>query len=341
MPYFYALLALPLVLAHGKTMVSRPQRLVLCAFAVILIVKLSLFLPWDAERIGPKETPLGKEFSTLVKYMTDHDDKIIVYTFMPIYYILTDRLPASGHLFYFPWQEKYNENPKFGIGMDACQQIAAYRPKIMMIDKWKVWDRYTWESYAGCVQRLLDEEYVQWPNRPYYLRKDMAEILAHDLDGIRPAATDRPRELRPSPQLSARRETAIPLHLLPAAGKEGRQLKRIGLRFGTYERRNRGEAELTLRRADDSVYVQRFFLSDLSDNGYKFFDIEPGQFVGGEIAARSGGGVSTWESHDEEGGALTCAIYVYTNDARESTPGCPGMTELLSLDHARATRPAN
>ncbi len=50
--------------------------------------------------------------------------------------------------------------------------FSEYRPKIMLIDKWNVAGRFPWDSYASCIDRLLDD-YFQWLDRPYYLRKDL------------------------------------------------------------------------------------------------------------------------------------------------------------------------
>jgi hypothetical protein len=120
-----------------------------------------------------KQFPTSSEFSRLVKLLTNENDRIIAYSFRNLEYLLSDRLPASGAFFYLPWQEKYNENPKFGIKIDACQELDKYRPKIMLIDKWKVWDEYPWNSYAGCIQKIIDKDYSQIPGRPYYVRKDI------------------------------------------------------------------------------------------------------------------------------------------------------------------------
>jgi hypothetical protein len=100
-------------------------------------------------------------------------DRIIAYTFANEQYLLSERLPASGNFFYLPMQESYLKNPLFGININACEQINAYKPKVMFIDKWKVWDTYSWESYASCIQNTLDSDYMQLDSNPYYIRKDL------------------------------------------------------------------------------------------------------------------------------------------------------------------------
>ena len=87
--------------------------------------------------------------------------------------VLLTSLFASGHFFYLPWQQTYNDDPKLGIVIDACRDIAEYRPKLMLIDKWVVWGRHPWESYAGCAQGIIDRDYRQLPGRPIYVRNDL------------------------------------------------------------------------------------------------------------------------------------------------------------------------
>ena len=160
--FFYASFAILIILAPTKI---KP------IFVYLTLIICGCLL---LSHVPKKEKiPSSTEFSELVKKVTNKDDRIIAYTFQNYEYIASERLPASGHFFYLPWQEKYNENPKWGIKIDACKDIDHYRPKVMLIDKWKVWDRFEWNSYAGCVQKLIDKYYVQLPNTPYYLRQDI------------------------------------------------------------------------------------------------------------------------------------------------------------------------
>lgn len=173
LPYYYMLIAFILLPALHIRALTEQAKLISIFFLLICIAKVSLLLPGERQYFYEKRIPVETEFSKLVQKFTNKDDRIIAYSFQNYQYIVADRLPASGFFFYFPWQEKYNENPQYGIKIDVCQQIAAYRPKVMLIDKWKVWDRFPWESYAGCIQALLDDHYTQIPGRPFYLRNDV------------------------------------------------------------------------------------------------------------------------------------------------------------------------
>lgn len=313
LPYYYSLLAMPLVFFAGRPIVSRQSQLAILLFIIICIVKLSLLIPGDKEKLESSRNLVSTEFSRLVQALTDKNDRIISYSFNNQEYIASDRLPASGNFFYLPSQEKYNDSPKFGIKIDACKEISEYRPKIMLIDKWKISDSFPWESYAGCIQKLLDKEYTQYPGRPYYLRKDIAEIFFQGSDNAR-------TKMQPSTQLDV--SAPIKLYATIKHKENKAELKRIGIMFATYTRKNPGEAELRLKRLDGSEFVQHFPLPDLADNQYRYFDMDSNIYTEGKIVSISGGGISTWESHDENGGIHTCIIYEYVDGKRLYTPGC-------------------
>lgn len=128
-------------------------------------------------------------------------------------------------------------------------------------------------------------------------------------------------KMEPSAQLDIR----SPIKILMTSSHSDEQvgLKRIGVMFGTYIRRNPGEAELRLKGQDGIEFVQRFSLSALADNKYRYFDLDAKRYRSGEILSVSGVGVSTWENHDEKGGVNTCIIYEYVNGKMRFTPGCP------------------
>jgi hypothetical protein len=265
-----------------------------------------------------QQIPAETEFSRLVQAFTTKDDRIIAYSFQNFQYLASGRLPASGHFFYLPWQEKYSENPKFGVLIDACAQIKESRPKVMLIDKWNVWDKYPWNSYAGCIQNLLDTNYQQVPDRPYYVRKDLIHGFENSF------ISNANRKMIPSLPLSE----ADPIQLMFAKTfQKGlhaeKKLIGLAIMFGTHVRVNPGTARLMLRRANGSNLVVDFSLPELLDNRYKHFDVPEDLYISGEIVSRTGGGFSAWESHSEEGGAFTCMNLVFSDGSGGFTPGCP------------------
>jgi hypothetical protein len=315
LPYFYSLLALPLIFFNKKTILPQHYQLITLILISICITKLSLLIPGDRQKLQAKKIPISTEFSQFAQFFTEKNDRIIAYSFQNFQYIAADRLPASGYYFYLPWQEKYNENPKFGISINACKEITEYQPKIMLIDKWKVWDSFTWESYGSCIQKLLDKNYVQWPERPYYIRKD---LVTDDMDiALKGSA----RKRQPSPPLNP--SNPIPISMTLAHQAQNNALKRIGIMFGTYDRPHVGVAQLRLSGSDGSQWSQQFSLTNIANNQYHYFDLDSKRYTVGQIVSLSGGGVSTWESHGENTDTHTCITYVYADGKRHFTPGCP------------------
>ncbi|CAJ0693531.1 hypothetical protein [Ralstonia mannitolilytica] len=316
MPFFYAilpLLALNLSLIDTNSLASKQVAL---GFLLLCMVKISLILPGDKQKITSAPIPTETEFSKLVAEFTVPEDRIIAYSFQNFEYLASGRLPASGHFFYLPWQEKYNENPKFGISIDACKQIREAAPKVMLVDKWKVWDRFPWDSYAGCIQKLLDSNYRQVPNRPYYIRNDL-------LRGLDDYFSIENRKMIPSLPLSE--VSSIKLKIDKDLMEAGRNRKLIALEimFGTYVRVNPGVAQLILEREGGEKVNIDFALPELQDNHYKRFTIPEDSYVAGEVKWLTGGGISAWESHDEKDRVLTCMKYVFSDGSRGFTPGCP------------------
>ncbi|WP_034461833.1 hypothetical protein [Buttiauxella noackiae] len=318
MPFFYTALSfIPFIFTTVDDKV-RSHIYIFIGFVLICIIKLSLLLPGDKLKLTSIPTATDKsqsEFSILVKEFTKKNDRIISYSFQTQQYIVSDRLPASGYFFYLPWQAKYNENPKFGVSIDPCKQITEARPKVMLLDKWLVWGRYPWESYAGCIQKIADKNYLQVPGKPFYLRKDLFATNDYFL------SNDRIK--KPSPALQ--KGGFIPLILKDRLvhSSHTKKIVGMGVLFGTYMRTNSGMARLVLNTDDGNSVNLDFSLSQLLDNRYKYFSLDEGVYVGGEIKSITGDGVSTWESKGTKPETLTCLKYYYSDGTIDLTPGCP------------------
>jgi hypothetical protein len=173
LPYYFAMLCLP-ILFSNKTYNDSNKMLIWSAGLMALIIyKISFLFPFELARIQSKKIEANTEFSRLVRQVTSKNDRIIAYTWQPYEYIASDRLPASGYLTYFPWQVDYNKHPMFNTNIDGCSQIEKYKPKIMLIDKWNLWGKFSWESYGECIDRITEKYYIKIKNKPYYLRKDL------------------------------------------------------------------------------------------------------------------------------------------------------------------------
>lgn len=317
MPYFYALfpLLIPVFLLAEN---STPQsKYVALGFILLSIIKVSLFIPGDKQRLLAKNIPSETEFSRLVQGLTNKEDRIIAYSFQNFEYLASERLPASGHFFYLPWQEKYNENPKFGVMIDACDQIRTSKPKVMLIDKWTVWNKYSWDSYGGCIQAILDDNYYQVADKPYYVRKDLAvgaENYFNESIG---------REVASSVSLSKENPIALKTVEIGGSGASPKKLAGLEILFETDGRVHPGTARLMLKRTTGPDLMLDFSLPDLPDNRYRHFNLPEDFYVSGKIVSLTGGGVSSRESHSEDGEVLTCMKYLYSDGTRAYTPGCP------------------
>jgi hypothetical protein len=128
-------------------------------------------------------------------------------------------------------------------------------------------------------------------------------------------------KMQPSQELNI--GTPIKLSMTHLHQDKQTGLKRIGVRFGTYARKNPGDAELHLKGSEGVEFIQLISLLDLTDNKYHYFNLDSKQYKSGEIVSTTGGGVSTWESHRDTGGINTCIVYEYNNGKKSFTPGCP------------------
>lgn len=127
-------------------------------------------------------------------------------------------------------------------------------------------------------------------------------------------------ELRPSPALEE--DQPIILFMRHSQELTPRALKRIGVQLGTYARTNPGKASLLLKTSEGHEIMIPFELSELSDNQYRYFDLDLMPYSSGQILYVSGSGISVWEAHSSNGDITTCLIFVYENDEKLYTAGC-------------------
>lgn len=169
LPLAYGALALPVVL-FGLTGARHARGLLVVAIALICLVRLADVGLTDRKRYAAKPLPLRTEFGDLAQAMTAPGERILAYSFAPHEYLAAKRLPASAQFFYLPWQAEYERQPPvLGVALNACADILRNKPKLILLDRWLVFDRYPWESYAGCVQEIVDRDYVRVEGKPYYV----------------------------------------------------------------------------------------------------------------------------------------------------------------------------
>lgn len=176
LPYLYAMLTMMVVLLGSIKLNGAWARVIGIAVMLPVLYKISLFTPASREALTADATPVSSEFSRLAKLVTQPNDRILAYSFQNMAYVLADRLPSSGQFFYFPWQADYEAHPVLQIKLDACGDLRRAQPKVVMAQREMIWDQFPWSTYGHCIDQALSQGYVQWPGKPYFLRKDIVTL---------------------------------------------------------------------------------------------------------------------------------------------------------------------
>lgn len=162
LPYYYYLSILPLVLVIFILKINVRSRKFIY-IPILTMLSFNMYMTnYVYHEYENNKLPTYSPFSEIVTAYTEPQDRIIAFTFHNIEYLLSNRIPASGSYFYFPWQEYYDKNNIFDISNDPCIDIEDNKPKVMMIDKSLVWDRFTWDSYGECINDVLQENYTNY-----------------------------------------------------------------------------------------------------------------------------------------------------------------------------------
>jgi hypothetical protein len=264
-----------------------------------------------------------------VRAITRKDGDLLVLNYNATLYLKADRLPASGNLFYLPWQAEYNNSPKYGYKVDICSDIRMRRPAVIWFFNWRVWEKYSIDDYEPCVLSLIAAGYRPLRfDSPWHIRNDLynssiGKLPRDAVTGVDYGPLLKKRVMRLSAQLSL----VAPIEIEMAPGYEKRRMgiRRLGIMLAKRGKANVGEAELHLKGSDGSELAQRFALSAVEDNKYHFFDIDSRWYASGDIRSVTGEGISTWESDFQDSSPYTCVIYDYIDGTRGYTPACPVM----------------
>ena len=267
-----------------------------------------------------------------VRSITKLENDLLVTNYGALIYLKADRLPASGNLFYLAWQAEYNRHPIGGYRIDICADIARHRPAVVWLLNRRTAGR-SLDEYEPCVLSLISNSYTALAfGSPWYIRKDVWGTVKDRA----PRESESELNLEPNSSKILYRSAYLgsfsPVPLLMDQNHIQRRLglRRIGILFTTYGHVNDGRAELHLEGPRKSSASVTFELRALSDNEYKYFDLDSKEYTGGEIRSINGGGVSAWESHFTESWdaytvPYTCIIYEYSDGSRRYTPACPIM----------------
>ena len=127
--------------------------------------------------------------------------------------------------------------------------------------------------------------------------------------------------LRPSIRLS--NDNYIPIYIYLGLSNKLKLIKEINILFGTYDHENQGEAKLSLHDVDNRIYEITFKLSELENNSYKKFALEPRLYIDGSLSSITGIGISIWQIHGYYNSPKSCIEVVYMDDTRVLPAICP------------------
>jgi hypothetical protein len=126
----------------------------------------------------------------LAQALVPADEPILATVFLPRWYLLTERLPSSGAYYYLPWQAAYNRAPVPGYVLDPCADLETAPPKLIVWDRWKVWNHYDVAEYAPCLVAIMQRDYVAVSGTQFLLRKPATDAdratLARFGTGVEP-----------------------------------------------------------------------------------------------------------------------------------------------------------
>lgn len=303
-PFFYAVLPFICFCIFKINMEKISSKIVIVIFILVCGIKISLLLPGDKFRNFSPKIPTSSEFSRLVSSFTNKNDKILAYSFRNYEYLASDRLPASGYYFYLPWQEKYNQKPILNISIDPCKDIIKSKPKVILMDKWKVWNKFSWEGYGTCVQKIVDRDYFQFPDRPFYLRKDLIcnyeEFSKEKL------------------KISAVKTSSLEIDTFDCENCKKNPYA-LDILIPQEASTNENLFEFNFK-ANGNVSVKKILKPEkLSLGRYKRFILPDGSYTSAQILSTTGRPLSVFSNDKNK----PCVRIVFKDGSSKLTPGCP------------------
>jgi len=156
------------------------KQFVLFILPVTLVSTIMAFTYLGIRRdINHRRFLLKPDSNNLISQITHSEDSILSLPNDPIVYIQTNRRPASGHFYYFPWQAQYKKNPIQGYNIDICDDIIRNSPAAIRINTDPIGGVYKLEEYEPCIFKLLLKNYTKLgKNIRWYLRNDRFSELS-------------------------------------------------------------------------------------------------------------------------------------------------------------------
>jgi hypothetical protein len=99
------------------------------------------------------------EIAGYIRDRTIPSDLIAAFPESPLVYLEAKRKPAVASVFYFPWQAFWERGD---APLPAtCQQLLLCKPRFVFLAPQRIWDKFDWEDYAECADRVIRRDYVQ------------------------------------------------------------------------------------------------------------------------------------------------------------------------------------
>lgn len=265
----------------------------------------------DLNKFQVKLKPSNETPYQFVRDITERDDRVQSLIFNQAFYMNANRLPASGHTYYLPWQADYQRNPFPGFDIDICHDLLTVQPKVIWFDNWKVWGQYLVGEYEPCVLDIILSDYtLVLPN--LYVLNELADTLGLDVM----------TNYKMHEHSFIIGDESMELAMTGKYLADPRPLSKVGILFSTAESTLPATKQLNFIRQDGGIHQASVERSDLKNNRYHFFDLPSGNYVSMTINTITGQGISLWESHKDTGEKYTCLIYEFENGEKLFTPGC-------------------
>lgn len=102
--------------------------------------------------------PLDNEEMRFLRSIVSENEKVLQLPFSLNFYVLADRLPASGIFYWMPWMNDYSKNPLKDYPLDLCQQMNKNPPKAIYYTDVAIWNNKP-DSFMYCFKDLLKKQY--------------------------------------------------------------------------------------------------------------------------------------------------------------------------------------
>ncbi len=137
--------------------------------------------------LGPLETEQMKFLHSIV----GENEPVQQFPFHLIFYVHTDRLPASGQFFWMPWMNDYSKDPVEGYPLDLCKRMQENPPKAISYMDMDIWGNMP-DTFMGCFKELLATRYFPsikvehvWIRADIAVQRDdifQTSIISEDFD---------------------------------------------------------------------------------------------------------------------------------------------------------------